>query len=636
MSAASRWGGALATARARLADRWPVVAAALALALKQVALVLAFDLETGPLLAVTTVATGLALVAPAGALAGRRQVIGALLLDALGSAVLLADLLHHRHYGDVFSAASLRFARQLGAETGAVAQLLRPRDLLLFADLPLLLAGLRWAGRAAPLPPRRAAALVLGAIATVTAIRLTDPTRTFQQKGHAWPVRRLGPFAFHALDFGRAAAQAFQARAATPELVAAVGADLAARRAPAPGGHPLRGAARGMNLVVVQVESLQGFALGARVGGESATPHLDALARESIVFDRFHHQVGLGVTSDADYAFNCSGHALPEGSVYVEHADGEFRCLPNLLAERGYATAAFQAIWPWFWNLATAYPRIGYQRFDALDDYVVGDRFHRHGLVDRPFVEQTLPRLAALREPFLAYVVTLTSHVPFDFGEPLPEDPAVDKAVARYLSAIRYADRAVGDLVDGLRKAGLLDRTVLVVYGDHHALRRSDGLGAYLGIAKGADAAWFAVEKRVPLLVRLPGGAAAGRRDALGGQIDLAPTLAALLGVDASSAPFFGRDLLAGPAPFVAFPDGSATDGRRIHDAPAMAASARCLDAIDGRTLPAAECAPLASAAAEELAHSRALVEGRLLPRLGLGANPSSPPPPSRGGTGER
>lgn len=625
-SQAVRWLRALpAHLAALLRRRWPLLAAAAALAVKQGALVLAFDLEPGPLLAVTAFASGLAVVAPAGALAGRAQVLAAALLDALGSAVLLADLLHHRHYGDVVSAASLRFAGQLGAETAAVAQILRAPDLLLFADLPLLLAALRWARPLERLPARRVAALLVGALAVATLVRVTDPTRNFHQKGHAWPVRRLGPLVFHGLDLGRAAVRSLRASAATPDEVAAVEADLAARRHRDAAGGLRKGAARGMNLLVVQVESLQGFALGARVGGEPATPHLDALARESIVFDRFHHQVGLGVTSDADYAFHCSGHVLREGSVYVEHADGEFRCLPALLAEAGYSTAAFKATWPWFWNIAAAYRRIGYQRFDAMDDYAVGDLFHRHGLLDRPFVEQTLPRLAALREPFFAYAVTLTSHVPFDFGEPLPADPSVDGAVARYLSAIRYSDHAVGDLVDGLRRSGLLDRTVLVVFGDHNGLRRSDALGAYLGLRKEDAAAWFGVEKRVPLLVRLPGGAAAGRRETLGGQIDLAPTLAALLGVDASSAPFFGRDLLAGPAPLVAFPDGSATDGRRIHDAPAMAAAPRCLDAADGRSLPASECAPLAAAAAEELAHSRALIEGRLLPRLRLGA--ASPPP---------
>jgi lipoteichoic acid synthase len=613
-------------AAAFLRRRWPLLAVAAALAAKQFALVLAFDLSPGPLLTVSAFASALALVAPAAALGGRRQLAAAVLLDALGSLLLLADVLHDRQYGDVVSAASLKFAAQLGAETGAVAQLLRARDLLLFADLPLLLAALGPARSLERLGARGTVALLVGATLVGTVIRLTDPTRKFHQKGHAWPVRRVGLLAYHAIDAGNALAKSFRARGADPGLVAAVEADLAQRRARNAPGSPLSGAARGMNLLVVQVESLQGFALGARVGGASATPYLDALARESIVFERFHHQTGLGVTSDADYAFNCSAHALPEGSVYVEHAEAEFRCLPTLLAERGYTTAAFQAIWPWFWNLAAAYPRIGYQRFDAMGSFEMKE-FHRHGLTDRPFVAQALPRIAALREPFFAFVVTLTSHIPFDLGEPLPADPGVEAGIARYLSAIKYADHAVGELVEGLRTRGLLDRTVLAIYGDHLAMKRNDGLGAFLGIAKGDAARWFEVEKRIPLLVRLPGGAAAGRRDTLGGQVDLAPTLAALLGVDASSAPFFGRDLLAGPAPLVAFPDGSAIDGARILDAPAMAAAPRCLDAGGGRALPAPDCAKLAAAAAEELAHARALVEARLLPRLRLPPAPVSSPP---------
>jgi lipoteichoic acid synthase len=607
--------------------RWPIVAAALALAIKQGGLIAVFGLDPGPLLPLAALASGVALLAPAALFRGRAQVVAAAVLDALGSLILFADLVHARHYADVFSAASLRFAGQLGDETGAVLQLIRASDLLLFADVVLLLAASRFVGGLERLRASHAFALFAGSATIVALVGMTAPAGRGIPLAHAWPISHMGSLAFHASDMLRAALRPSSRPPVSPGLVDAIAADLAERRERDAGGSPYRGFAAGRNLIVVQVESLQGFALGATVGGTPVTPHLDALAREAMVFDRFHHQTGLGVTSDADYAFNCASHPLPGTSVYVQYGGGEFRCLPTLLAERGYATAAFQAIRRHFWNLATAYPRIGYQRFDALDAYT-RDELQGHGLTDRAFVAQTIPRLEALREPFFAFLVTLTSHIPFDLGEPLPADPRAGPAVARYLSAIRYTDHALGDLVDGLRRSGLLDRSILVLYGDHLGMRRSAELSAFLGIglAPGADAAWFEVERRIPLLIRLPGGAGAGRRETLGGQVDLAPTLAALLGVEVASAPFIGRDLLTGPAPLVAFPDGSAVDGTRIHDAPPLVNEPRCLDAADGRRLPAADCAPLAETAALELSRSRAVVEDRLLPALRLGVRPRQAP----------
>lgn len=41
--------------------------------------------------------------------------------------------------------------------------------------------------------------------------------------------------------------------------------------------------------------------------------------------------------------------------------------------------------------------------------------------------------------------------------------------MGNYLRSVHYADSAIGEFIDNLDKEGLLENTVLVIYGDHDA-----------------------------------------------------------------------------------------------------------------------------------------------------------------------
>jgi lipoteichoic acid synthase len=130
---------------------------------------------------------------------------------------------------------------------------------------------------------------------------------------------------------------------------------------------------------------------------------------------------------------------------------------------------------------------------------------------------------------------------------------------------VRFTDEALGRFVARLRRDGLLDRTILIAFGDHWGVSRANSnVGDYLGIPHGATPRFFLEERRVPMLVRIP-GAPAGRVGRATGQIDLAPTIAGLLGVDTPTAMFLGRDLLDERPRVVVFPNGAALDDERLY-----------------------------------------------------------------------
>jgi lipoteichoic acid synthase len=126
-----------------------------------------------------------------------------------------------------------------------------------------------------------------------------------------------------------------------------------------------------------------------------------------------------------------------------------------------------------------------------------------------------------------------------------------------YLHTMHFFDQALEDLKGALARDGLLDDTLLVVFGDHDAgFARDAALARTIGIESGA-AAWI-LNDRIPLFIRA-GTARTASPDLIGaraipaGQTDLAPTLLALMGIDPVPLPYLGRNLLGaggdGPVP---------------------------------------------------------------------------------------
>jgi phosphoglycerol transferase MdoB-like AlkP superfamily enzyme len=222
------------------------------------------------------------------------------------------------------------------------------------------------------------------------------------------------------------------------------------------------------------------------------------------------------------------------------------------------------------------YPALGIRTFHSKTDYDA-DQIIGLGLSDESFLRQTLPKLRALRQPFFAFIVTLTSHYPFDFPEfgnrdPLPLGELQGTLLGNYLRMIHYTDRQLGTFLRELKTCGLADRSLVALYGDHHALTGVDAsnLERLLGRPIRGDAAWKRLQT-VPFAVRVPGATIRGTREVPVGQVDIGPTLANLLGVRLPTA--LGRDVFSDKAGLEPFrngsflwgnlwvqPDGTATD----------------------------------------------------------------------------
>ncbi|MBR5047388.1 MAG: sulfatase-like hydrolase/transferase, partial [Eubacterium sp.] len=313
-------------------------------------------------------------------------------------------------------------------------------------------------------------------------------------------------------------------------------------------GSLYHGAAKGMNLILIQVESLNDFVIGADYEGQELTPYLNQMIQEdSFYFDRFYSTTGVGNTCDAEFATMNSLYANDERECYRMYVDNTYNGLPWMLKEEGYSTMAFHGYVKTFWNREEAYKNQGIDHFYSEEELEMTQK-SGFGLTDKEMFRQAVDILKTKEEPFFSFMITLTNHIPYDMPQSLatldlsPEDEKT--MFGRYLQTVHYTDEAIGDLISYLKEAGLYDHTMIVIYGDHQGLNKetqevSYCMTDYLG--KPYD---FDEMLKIPLIIHIPGLGEHKVITTVGGQIDTAPTIANLMDLDFGQPYRFGDDLL--------------------------------------------------------------------------------------------
>lgn len=500
----------------------------------------------------------------------------ALLLTLLLAALLLADLLYMQMLGSIVPLQALRGGHQVANIGPSIRAMLTADHLwLLAAPLSALALALAWPSRHVPKTSPRVPALLsllcLTPICSLLALAMAGPlgTRVFSEQQN---VGRFGVLGAHLFDGLRTARDRLARGALTPEQRRLVRDHYAARQPAPPGPHAA--VAKDHNLLLIQAEAMQSWVLGARVGDQEVTPFLNTLAGRSLHYTQLADETAQGMTSDAEYAVLNSQLPLGQGAIAFLRADNHFHTLAHALKDAGYATLSAHPFKKGFWNRAVIHPRYGFDRSLFAEELGPG-RVIGWGLADGDFFARMVPELRALPRPFFAFLVTLSLHHPYDHFpadlEQLDLGPLAGTNLGNYLHGMNYLDRSLAGLFAELAAEELLEHTVVAIYGDHDSrLPLGPDLLRLAGVAETltASPALPLQLDRIAGLVTLPGGQVVGEVTAVGGHIDIAPTLLHYLGVAAPRS-FLGRPLLPGADDhgFAVFADGSAIDRGRVFTA---------------------------------------------------------------------
>ncbi|MDD8027719.1 MAG: sulfatase-like hydrolase/transferase [Acidobacteriota bacterium] len=270
-----------------------------------------------------------------------------------------------------------------------------------------------------------------------------------------------------------------------------------------------------LNVVLITLDTTRADRLGCYGYAGAATPNLDALARKGARFARAYAQVPLTLPSHASIMTgrNPYAHGVHNNGTYV--LPRETPTLARTLKSKGYRTAAFTASF-------SVDSRFGLdQGFDVYDDDIQPDSPFKSVNGERR-AEQVLQvfepwfeKAAAGTDPFFVWVHFFDPHLPYNPPSPIREEFTGNL----YDGEVAYMDLIIGQVMLRLKAKNLLERTLVVVAGDHgesFGEKGEYGHGVFL----------YEPAVHVPLLMyaegRIPAGTVVPSRVRL---IDILPTV---------------------------------------------------------------------------------------------------------------
>ncbi|WDV05781.1 LTA synthase family protein [Lysinibacillus irui] len=486
---------------------------------------------------------------------GKRKYSSLVIVYTLMSILLYANIVYYRFFSDFITLPTIFQTQNFGDLGGSVLSLLKPYDILFFVDV-LVMFYLRFSRKIQKETERvgykKATAIIALALAvSIVNLGLAETsrpqllTRGFDRN---YIVKYLGMYnytIYDSVETMKASSQRALADSSdTTEVINYTKSNHAKPNA------DYFGAAKGMNVIYLHLESFQNFLINYKLNGEEVTPFLNSLTKDknTMYFDNFFHQTGQGKTSDAEFMLENSLFGLPQGSAYITKAQNTYQAAPSILKDHGYTSAVFHGNNGSFWNRNVIYKSFGYEHFFDASYYNTGSSgdMAEYGLLDKPFFEQSQSLLSSLPQPFYTKLITVGNHYPYKMSQDLV---TIDKAntgdasVDNYFQTARYADEAIKQVFNQLKESGLYDNSMIVLYGDHYGISDNHNRAMEQVIGKEITPYESANLQRVPLFIHVP-GMQGGTNHTYGGQIDLLPTLLHLLGIDTQNFIQFGSDLL--------------------------------------------------------------------------------------------
>lgn len=317
----------------------------------------------------------------------------------------------------------------------------------------------------------------------------------------------------------------------------------------------------GYNLIVICCESYSPYLIS-----EEFTPTLYKMSHEGIVFNNFYNTI-CDNTSNSEYVLNMS--LLPDVSLYSNGSGDVFNtftlskdnyfpfCYGNRLRELGYRSYAFH-------NFVGKY----YKRNETHENMGYEFMYMSHGLEyddncptsDVSLISQAEEYMYETDEngeitPFVSYFLTFSGHMPYLFSSAEHWFKGNDMAVKNqdavqhfdysepakaYLAAQVELEYAMEELILSLQRAGIADKTLVVLTGDHYPYS--------LGLEKLEEIAGHSLDPEYDkykgsFILWTEGMEETIEVDTPCCTLDIMPTIYNLMGVDFDSRLLMGTDI---------------------------------------------------------------------------------------------
>lgn len=483
--------------------------------------------------------------------ATKRKIPIYLTVNLVLTGILFAVIMYYKYYGVIVTYKALDQVNQVTAVKNSVFSLLDPYFLFIFIDVIVLAIWLYRSNNAKTWRSKHSGRVRKSTVTTVFVLSLIVcifnilPNRASMNE--LVKAEQMGILNYEAYTILSAAKK--------PDMVPHTEITQASineiKKVKTVNEPKLQGIAKEKNLIIIQLESFQNFLLGLEVDGQEVTPNMNKLMNESLYFPKFYQQVGSGNTSDAEFVVNSSMYIPRTGAASQMYAMKELPSLPKLLKASGYQSATFHTNVVEFWNRKELYEALSFDHYYDAEYFGDEDQIF-FGASDEVLYRKSMTKLKDMAnsgQPFYAHVLSMTAHHPYT--TPPEKDKIVlpetyqKTMVGDYLRAQSYADAALGEFITELKQSGIWDNSLIVIYGDHLGLplysldqHEKDLMAEIHGREYG-----YADMINIPLLI-LGEGIEPEVSSHTGGQVDLLPTIANLLGISLEEQIHFGQDMV--------------------------------------------------------------------------------------------
>ncbi|NMM64855.1 LTA synthase family protein [Clostridium sp. P21] len=502
----------------------------------------------------------------------RRRIKLLFILNIVISLVLISDIVYFRYYKDVITVSALKNVKLLTGVSSSVKSLISIKDFLYLIDIVFLIPIIKRfevVDNKKKVFFRKAAmfvaTLLIGVVMdtqSVYAVSKEQPTLISSMSDRIYLTKMIGNINFHVIDAYNYVSTSIKNSSKLSTARENEIKDFLVKNNQSTGTN-LTGVGEGKNLIMIQVEALQSFVINQKINGQEITPNLNRWINKSMYFDNYFYQVAGGNTSDAEFMSNNSLYPAESGSAYYSYSGNAYNSLANELKSKQYYTAAFHGNNEGFWNRNVMYPVQGFDKFYGQHSFNIDENVGL-GLSDKSFLNQSFDKLKTLKQPYYSFLVTLSSHYPYDdtkgYGN-FNVGQYENTLLGNYLKGIHYTDEQLGVFLDKLEKEKITDNSIVVLYGDHFAIPKdnADELYKFEKISNANDLTWEQYQK-VPMLIHFPGDENKGVNHTYSAQMDLYPTLANIFNLPRQY--MLGKDILNSDSGKVIFRTGTFTDGK--------------------------------------------------------------------------
>lgn len=305
---------------------------------------------------------------------------------------------------------------------------------------------------------------------------------------------------------------------------------------------------KGKNLIFMVAEGFSPIAVD-----EKLTPTLYKLVNSSFVFENYYQPLYNCSTSDGEFISQLS--LLPGvRTCSMKATEGVYfpYSLGNVMDKYNYKTYGIHGWTYSYYRRDITMPNLGYEYY-GYDRYKKGYKYALSGIKDSwptsdvDVIKSSYP-IISKSSPFMAYYMTISGHLPYNFtgGNAMSNrnrgavsNLDADDSIKAYIASQIELDKSLKLLIDNLRSDNILDDTVIVLTADHYPYGLSnDDIESYVDWMKNPN---FDLYKNN--LIIYNSEIETTRVSKYTSSLDILPTVLNMFGVEYDSRLLMGRDI---------------------------------------------------------------------------------------------